>query len=446
VARQAMDLDGLDPRLRRERALAQGGAIDPTEDTEEYLEMAGDYGNAGLYGDAIAALEEIRSREHPMVYYSLAWFSEQAGKAENAAKYRALAARAPADFCFPFRQEEMFALQAAIERSPKDARARYYLGNLLYDLQPQAAIGQWEQARALDPSFALVRRNLAQAYARRERDIKKATAEMETAFSLRQQPRWLAEVDELYEAGGAPPATRLAFFRKHQQIALDRDDVLAREIRVLVQAGGYDEALKLLAGRNFHIWEGADISAHDMFVDAHLLRGHGLLKAGKAAEARKDYEAALEYPANLGVGKPYRGDRSAITYYSIGAAEEAAGHAEQARQAYRKAVAEGGAGPEVAYHVALARKKLGETQKAAAMFDKLVAEGQAMLKQGVTRDDFAKFGGRREPHVASARAHYVTGLGYLGLGKTAEARAELEQAVKLDVNQMWAGYVLSTLP
>jgi tetratricopeptide (TPR) repeat protein len=263
------------------------------------------------------------------------------------------------------------------------------------------------------------------------------------------------ELDELYQAAGVAPKTRLAFFEKNQKTALDRDDVLTRQIMLQVQTGDYDHALELLASRKFYIWEGASISAHDWYVDAHLLRGHRLMKAGKNAEALKDFEAALEYPENLGVGKPYAGDRSAIMYYNIGTAYEAAGNASKAKEYYRKVTADSSTGrrrrrvnadaAEIAFHKSLAFKKLGDEPKADEIAQSLVASGQEMLTKGAVKDDFAKFGERTSKNVEQARAHYVTGLGYLASGKNDQAKAELEQAVKLDVNQMWAAYQLSAL-
>ena len=58
-----------------------------------------------------------------------------------------------------------------------------------------------------------------------------------------------------------------------------------------------------LAGRHFDTWEGGT-GIHDTYVEAHILRGRGALEAGDAAAALRDFEAALEYPANLGVDRP----------------------------------------------------------------------------------------------------------------------------------------------
>ena len=43
------------------------------------------------------------------------------------------AAALPPDYCFPSRLEEIGILESAMRANPEDARAPYYLGNLLYD-------------------------------------------------------------------------------------------------------------------------------------------------------------------------------------------------------------------------------------------------------------------------------------------------------------------------
>ena len=176
------------------------------------------------------------------------------------------------DYCFPFRLEEIAILRSAIERNPKDARAPYYLGNLLYDLQPDEAIRQWESARALDP-LVCDGSTATWPWPTLGGGTISSTASRNSsaAIALQADPRWLYEPrSSCYQAAGEAPATRLAFFKQHQQAALDRDDVLAREIMLEVQTGDVDEALKMLSNRKFYIWEGASISAHDWYVDAHL--------------------------------------------------------------------------------------------------------------------------------------------------------------------------------
>ena len=64
-------------------------------------------------------------------------------------------------------------------------------------------------------------------------------------------------------------------------------------------------------------------------------------------------------------------------------------------------------------------------------------------RSGPEVDEFAKFGERVSRNVSDARGHYIAGLGYRGIGNSAKARSEFDQALKLDVNQMWAKYQLT---
>ena len=271
---------------------------------------------------------------------------------------------------------------------------------------------------------------------------------LEAAVAQDRNPRFVAELDQMYEAAGWTPGKRLAFLKQHQPAVQQRDDVLAREIVLLNQAGQFDRALELLSSRKFHIWEGASENAHDSWVNAHLLKGHALMKAGRTAEALKHYRAALEYPENLGVGKPYRGDRSATILYYVGEAEAALGNKEAARTAWESALAEVRRGrvrvttesAELDFHRALAMRKLGDESRAQTVFQQLISTGENMVRRGPDVDEFAKFGERVSRNVSDARGHYIAGLGYMGIGNSPKARAEFDQALKLDVNQMWAQY------
>ena len=106
-----------------------------------------------------------KSKIHPMVYYYLGYFAEKLGQAQKAAEYYELAMTMPPDYVFPFQNEAIDVLREAMKANPRDARAPYYLGNLLYDWQPEEAAKLWEASAALDSSFAIVHRNLAMAYA-----------------------------------------------------------------------------------------------------------------------------------------------------------------------------------------------------------------------------------------------------------------------------------------
>jgi tetratricopeptide (TPR) repeat protein len=436
------------------------------DDSQLYLEMAVSMANAGLWEEGLSVLEELagacpdKSRTNPMVYYWLGYMNEKAGKEQEAMRNYELASKMPSEYCFPFRVESIDVFNHAMEKNPRDARAPYYLGNLLYDRQPMEAIKAWERARRLDDKLAMVHRNLADAYAWTEGDYRKAIDSLEIAVSLQPHPKFLSELDELFERAGVSPQKRLENLEKHQQAVLERDDVLTREIRLYVQLGNYDKALELLlSGHHFTVWEGGRIySAHASYQDANLLKGHQYLRARKYKEALKHYEAALEYPENFSTGRPRDGGRAPVINYFMGTAYEALGDANMATEFFEKSAAAPSTAftasrstrsyaPEILFYRGCSLRKLGRANEAARIFDSLIKSGHEVLRSSGTErpDYFAKFGERETKQALLAQGHYVLGLGYLGSGRRHEAKAELGKAIKLNVNHMEAQYQLAAL-
>ena len=142
----------------------------PGNTVQANLELAMDYYDAGLGSEAEQVLKQLvaaspdQNRVNPLIYYDLGYLAMQSGQPGEATRYFHLAAQMPTDYVFPFRLEEVKVLEAAMQANPGDARAPYYLGNLLYDRQPEVAIKEWEKSAAIDSSFSLVYRNLAQGY------------------------------------------------------------------------------------------------------------------------------------------------------------------------------------------------------------------------------------------------------------------------------------------
>jgi tetratricopeptide (TPR) repeat protein len=336
-----------------------------------------------------------------------------------------------------------------MQANPADARAPYYLGNLLYDRQPATAIKMWEKSAATDGSFALVWRNLAQGYEQTDNDMTKAIACMERAVKLDgTNSRLLYELDVLYEASDVSPQKRLASFESNPSVAAKRSDAMTKEAEVYLLVGRYDQAIQLLKTHRFHNWEGYG-EIHDLYMDAHLLRGEGEFKAGKYQEALKDYEASLEYPENLEVGRPYRDVRLPQVDYLMGLAYEKLGNSAKSREMFRQAtLAEWHRRrrerPEMLYYQGLATLKLGRNPEAARLFDELIEIGEKTLADRSDIDYFAKFGQKRSSRFRLADAHYLIGLGNLGKGATAKARDEFQAALKLNVNHLGATIQLAS--
>ena len=430
------------------------------DDDNNYLELAVSYGNAGMWEDAIAVVDrrlarhKDRAKAYPMLHYFKAYFQEKNDDADGATKSRRLAANAPPDFGFPYRMEALDVLGRAMQTNPSDARASYYLGNLLFDHQPEAALDAWEKSREIDDGFATIHRNLGLAYARVGDQLDRGIASLEKAVELARDPRALFELDELYERAGRPASERLAVLEKHQGAVSQRDDALSREIELLVLVGQYDRALELLANRHFRKWEGVG-SVHSSYVSAHLLRGHAHFQAKRFDQALEDSQRALEFPPALESAKGYRDGSLARPYYYVGRAHAALGQKAEAAECWRKSIAGAEEALElrkpsmqdwasILYYKGLSLAELGRKSEAKKIFTALVRTGKENQRQAAAVDYFAKFGERGSREAGLAQAHYLTGLGHLAMGKNREAQSEFRKAVSLDANHLMANFRLST--
>jgi tetratricopeptide (TPR) repeat protein len=470
----AYRIDPLDVRSMAERWLASkdpaaGKTLSATmyQNPATAQETAAEYLNAGLWQDGTAALLQMtanapdQAKIHPMVFYYLAYFAEKMGQAPKAAAFRKQAMALAPEYVFPFQQEAIGVLEQAVKTDAKDARARYYLGNLLYDWQPEAALKLWEASAAIDPSLAMVHRNLATAYSHMKPapDVNRAIAELEKAVACgRKYPLHFAELDELYEQAGVPLEKRLPLFERNAQVVAMRDDAQNRAIALMVAMGKYDDAIKAMSAKKFALAEGANLNVSEHWVNAHILRGRTKLAAAQYREALADFETATKIPDNLpATGGGGSRPNIEIAYWS-GLAYEGLGDRQKATSSWSSDAAPAGGGRRGAmggggfmggsaqsYYQALCLMKLGQADKAKSMFQELVNSGQRMMEQQPT--GFAG-GGRGRPQSARGRqamAHYTIGLGYLGLNDVAKAKAELKQSLELSPDQLGARTALADL-
>jgi tetratricopeptide (TPR) repeat protein len=421
------------------------------DEVQSYLEVVVDYGHGGFWREAIDILSHVIEDKDgdetlfPMLLYYLGYYSAKAGSQEQALEHYQRAARMSPDYCFPFRLESISVLKEAFSKNPKDALAPYYLGNLFYDHQPEEAIEAWETSRDLDGNFAIVHRNLAIGYEQVERDIPKAISSMERAVECNSNdPRLFYELDLLYEKGEVSAAKRLSLLEAHRETVERRDDAISRIVLLYVQTARYDEAIKLLTTRHFHVWEGSR-GLRDAYVDAHLMRGLDRSRAGRHQEALGDYLAALEFPFNLENAWPYRGGRTAEIFCFIAAGYEELGEQEKAREFYQKAVEakQRSAWSHLRYYQATALRKLGREDEAAELLEGLLEFASAEVSSSV--GFFSKFGEIESLNVRKARNHYLSGLAYLGKGMEEKARTEFAESLSLDSNQVWAKIQLSRI-
>ncbi|MGA2540592.1 MAG: DUF5107 domain-containing protein [Verrucomicrobiota bacterium] len=445
----AQKTDPLDVRLMAERWLA--GDKKAEQDLNQTvrahpatgLETAADFVDDGLYKDALAILRLMTHPQDANLHFSpLAWHwinqlhyqtSHETSTSDFEALQR-LASQSPGDV-FPFQWETVRALR---DVSPDEAHASYYLGNLLFDWQPEEALKLWEQSAKLDPSFAIVHRNIATAliHHKPSGDTNRAIAELEQAVACPvKYAMHFTELDELYAATGASPEKRLALLEQNHATVLKRDDALSREIGLKVFAGKYDEAIQLMTGRTFSVWEGGSLDVASHWVTAHLGRGRQELAARQFPAALADFQAAKNIPDNLPNDGRGSGGHEAELNYWTGNAYDGLGDKDKATQSWKDAQAatsfgggggggrrggRGGRGGSPdrqagSYYQALARRALGQTAEADRALHTLLDAANGDLESTPGR---------------AASAHYAAGLGHLGLGEKEQARAEFDLALR----------------
>jgi tetratricopeptide (TPR) repeat protein len=432
-------------RLAELRKLMRG-------DPNDCLEIAMDYARSAQYEEAVEVLKQLveagtdaPGRTYPLLYYHLGYYTDLLGDPTQAAQWFQQAEQQPSTYCFPYALDTIPVLRRALEVNPGGAHAAYYLGNLLYDLQPDAALEAWEKSYSINPDFAPNLRNLGYACGRKGEDLHKAAEFYEAAVRLDpEDPRLFYELDALYERLGEAPDKRLALLEQNSDTVMRRDDILSRKLSLQVQMAHYDDAIAVLESHGFTTWEGAG-GIHTVFVDAHILRGMQRLNAKDKDHALEDFNAGLTYPPNLGVDPPLSDPQAARAQYLIGLAYSAKGDAATAKQHFKTAADTEVGGSEFRYHKGLAMQGVGRAEEAKALFDALIADGNREIESGGTVDFFAKFGERESKAVQVAQAHYLVALGRIGLGEIAGGIEELNAALKINPNHLWAQAELTRL-
>jgi len=242
-------------------------------EVQSYLELATSYMNIGYYEDAQNILARLEGKnDFPMIYFYLGYCWLKIGDESKSHDFYSLAAKKPHAYCFPFRKESAEVLESAIKSNPGDAKAAYYLGNLLIERQPEKAIGLWEKSRELDSTFYIVHRNLGFAYKQILKDNKKSMLSYEKALeSNNQDPRLLFEMDEIYELNNIPVEQRYQLLKDNEEVVEQYSPSYLRLVTRTVEMGKYDEAIKILE-KNSIVQKEGDQELRNTYLNAYTLR------------------------------------------------------------------------------------------------------------------------------------------------------------------------------
>ncbi len=451
----------LDPMDLWARHLADGSL---PSDNRVLLDLALDCARAGLYAEAVRILEaadhNATGGSVPIVLYARGHLHQQMADSDGAKAAYSEAARALPDYCFPNRLEELIILQAAIAANPYDARAAYYLGNLLYDRRrDREAIALWEQSARLDPAFSVVWRNLGIGYCNVLGNPELARSAFDKALEVNPtDARVLYERDQLWKRTGESPERRLSDLEKFSDLVRLRDDLSIELATLYNDTRQPEKALAVIKSRKFQPWEGGEGLALGQHVRTHLAWGRRALADGNLAEARRLFEAALDCPANLGEAVHLLANQSDV-FYLLGTACEAAGDRPAARKWWERAAKHEGdfqemsvkAFSEMTYYSALALKRLARAKDAEKLLRDLLAYAEKLMQQKAEIDYFATslpamllFEDDLQKRN-TVTATFLQAQAWLGLGDAARAQELLNQVLRLDRNHPAATDLLTEL-
>ncbi len=418
---KTMALRQLGQSTLADQALKETLSLDPLDSWARYLvsgelpstaqtgfDIALDQARCGFFTESIELLSQIEQAyeqnygseygQRPLIYYYLGWLCTKANDAATAPEFFVRAARAPADYCFPFRLEEIEILQAAMTLNKKDSKAPYYLGNLLYDKnRRKEAIQMWEQSVTLDSSFATAWRNLGIGYFNFSQKPAKAVLAFNKAVACDpNDARLLYERDQLAKRLKQKPQKRLRELEKNTTLAFERDDLAVELCALYNQTGRSSEALQIITQRQFQPWEGGEGLALGQHVRTHLILGRQALKAKDYKKALEFFEIALKSPSHLGEAKHLLANQSEIHYW-LGRALQGLGHKTEAHKHWKKAANSQGdfqqmsvrQFSEATFTQARSLEELGQKLKAQKLYRDLFAYSKRLYKSTAHIDYFA---------------------------------------------------------
>jgi len=315
------------------------------EDDFEMLETSLVFAELGLVDEAAKLLSAVcveavpENERSPLPIYYLAYFASLQKDQAEAKTYLNQAAGIYKDYIFPSRPEAIEVFKYAIEENPDDAYAHLHLGNLYGHLgRLSEAARHWQKAADLDPSLSVAFRNLGLYAWAVENNLSNAEGFYRKAITARPKDQALYRdlADILLAADRRPEAIKVLESTPFE--ILRRADVIIMLAQAYLDEQQYGDAIDLLESTPYFVnWEGQTIT-WDIFNKAHLERGKKRFEQKDFKGALQDFEAALTYPGNIGVGRSNRPPEAPAQYWR-GSALEALGHLESARSAWKEGAA-----------------------------------------------------------------------------------------------------------
>ena len=307
----------------------------------EMIEASLVFADLGLTGEAARLLEAVcvnavaADERSPLPMYYAAYFHTLQKNTSGATDYLKQAAATYKDYVFPSRPEAVEVLKHAVVQNPDDAYAHLHLGNLYAHLgRLDEAAARWKKSAELNPSLSTPFRNLGLYTWVLKNDPIQAADYYRKAISSRPKDqtlyRDLAEI--LLAENKRPEAIEVLESTPFEK--LRRADIIIMLAQACLDEARYSDTIDLLESTPYFVnWEGQTIT-WDLFNKAHIERGRQLFEKKDFDAALKDFEAALTYPENIGVGRSNT-PRHAPAQYWRGKALYALDRIKEARAAWK---------------------------------------------------------------------------------------------------------------
>jgi tetratricopeptide (TPR) repeat protein len=382
--------------------------------SETYLQVAGWYralddlaSSDAVLRDALAHLPAPAIS--PLVYYYLAANAREEGSDERADAFAREGETVPYPKVFPNRLADAEVIDDQLNEHPLDAHALFFLGNFLFAHgRYDEGARSWEQAFGQGFEYSVVMRNLGLYAWRVKNDLPDAAEFYEHAVKLAPEDyRLYTDLDEIYFRLGSA-GRREKLFADAPASVRDRDTVQVRRSLLLTQEGNYDLAVALLTDHRFKPWEGG-VRVREMYVLANFQKGMRAMDDNKPALAEAAFRKALEYPHNLGSGKPDRPHDEEVWFW-LGESLKAQNKTDEASGAWTQAAEQGKeTSPLASLYRGLAERRLGQGEASEKSLGALM-----QVKPGEKRDaaEFYAAGlmSLYEHHSPQASANFAAAL------------------------------------
>jgi tetratricopeptide (TPR) repeat protein len=318
------------------------------------LTVAAEFFELGDSESALRVLEDYSPKADalgtPLPHYFAAYLNAGLNR-QTAARRQLQTARAlPASAARPHLDALIPALTSALDQDPKDGSAALCLGHLLFHIGRYAEGREmWKRAVQIGVELPVANRALGMASLTLDSDPQSSArylalaneADPSDAIISRDFARVLFSLGDRSDSAEQKKEFTLKA-RQTLETAFNqgkgRSDFVALLARANNRLGNFAETARLLDSVRITIWEGAR-EAHDLFEEAHLALGKEHLEAGRAAQALKEFDRALEYPPNLATGR-LENTREAHIHYLRGRALAALGRKPEALAAWKLAAEE----------------------------------------------------------------------------------------------------------